>query len=81
MNLFPYMSSIALSCAFEKLLSPVFILNLMQLIVHPSLEIIPCLIAFFFSYPISTSLGSTQICQNRLCLKLNSLQTSLPVSL
>ena len=41
MNLFPYASVIALSCAFEVDLSPAFILNLMQFSVHPSLEIIP----------------------------------------
>ena len=49
MNLFPYASAIALSWAFEVDLSPAFILNLMQFSVHPSLEIIPCQIAFLFS--------------------------------
>ena len=49
MNLFPYASAIALSWAFEAFLSPAFILSLMQFSVHPSLEIIPCQIAFLFS--------------------------------
>ena len=49
MNLFVYASAIALSWAFEAFLSPAFILNLMQFSVQPSLEIIPCQIAFLFS--------------------------------
>ena len=49
MNLFPYASGIALSWALEVNLLPAFILNLMQFSVHPSLEIIPCQIAFLFS--------------------------------
>ena len=49
MNLFLYVLAIALSCAGVALLSPAYILNLMQLIVHLLLEIIPCLTAFFFS--------------------------------
>ena len=49
MNLFPYVSAIALSCLFEASLSPAFILNLMQLFVQPPLEMIPCLMPFLFS--------------------------------
>ena len=49
MNLFPYASAIALSWVFEAFLSPAFILGLMQFSVQPSLEIIPCWIAFLFS--------------------------------
>ena len=49
MNLFPYASAIALSLAFEVDLSPAFILSLMQFSVHPSLEMMPCQIAFLFS--------------------------------
>ena len=49
MNLFLYASAIALSWAFEAFLSPAFILKLMQFSVHPSVEIIPCRIAFLFS--------------------------------
>ena len=49
MNLFPYTSAIALSWAFEVFLSPAFILNLMQFSVHPSVEMMPCRIAFLFS--------------------------------
>ena len=49
MNLFLYASAIALSRATPAFLSPAFILNLMQLIVQPLLEMMPCLIAFFFS--------------------------------
>ena len=49
MNLFQYASVIALSWAFVASLLPAFILNLMQFSVHPSLEIIPCRIAFLFS--------------------------------
>ena len=49
MNLFLYTSAIALSWAFEVDLSPAFILSLMQVSVHLSLEIIPCQIAFLFS--------------------------------
>ena len=50
MNLFPYASEIALSFAGVVDLSPAFILNFMQLGVRsPSEEMIPCLIAFFFS--------------------------------
>ena len=49
MNLFPYAYAIALSWAFEVDLSPAFILNLMQFSMHPSVEIIPCQIAFLFS--------------------------------
>ena len=49
MNLFPYASAIALSCLSEALLSPAFILNLMQFSVQPSLEIMPCLKEFLFS--------------------------------
>ena len=48
MNLFLYVSAIALSFLSEAFLSPAFILNLMQFSVHSSLEIIPCLIAFLF---------------------------------
>ena len=49
MNLCPYASAIALSWAFEVDLSPAFILNLMQFSVHPSVEMMPCQIAFLFS--------------------------------
>ena len=49
MNLFPYASAIALSWVFEVHLSPAFILNLMQFSVHPSVEMMPCHIAFLFS--------------------------------
>ena len=49
MNLFPYASAIALSWAFEVFLSPAFILSLMQFSVHPSVEMMPCQIAFLFS--------------------------------
>ena len=49
MNLFPYVSAIALSWAFPMDLSPAFILNLMQFFLQPSVEMIPCRIAFLFS--------------------------------
>ena len=50
MNLFLYASAIALSWAGVGLLSPAFILNFMRLGVRsPSVEMMPCLIAFFFS--------------------------------
>ena len=49
MNLFPYGSAIALSRAFPAFLSPAFILNLMQFSVQPSVEMMPCQIAFLFS--------------------------------
>ena len=49
MNLFPYASAIALSWMFEVDLSPAFILNLMQFSVYPSVEMMPCQIAFLFS--------------------------------
>ena len=49
MNLFLYASAIALPCLFEVLSSPVFILNLMQFSVQPSLEMMLCLIALPFS--------------------------------
>ena len=49
MNLFPYASAIALSCVGAVLLSEVFILNLIQFSVQPSLEMIPCVVAFFFT--------------------------------
>ena len=49
MNLFPYASAIILSCVTKADLSPAFILNLMQLGVQPSVEMIPYLTAFFFS--------------------------------
>ena len=49
MNLFPYVLAIALSWVTPVLLSPVFILILMQLSLHPSVEMIPCWIAFLFS--------------------------------
>ena len=73
MNLFPYASAIALSRAGVGLLSPEFILNLMQFIVHWSVETIPCLIAFFFSEAV---FHRSRVCQNRLCsLFHHSLQT------
>ena len=43
MNLFPYVLAIALSCVGVALLSLAFILNLMQLDVQPSSEMMPCL--------------------------------------
>ena len=49
MNLFPYVLAIALSWAFPVDLSPAFILNLMQLGMQPSVEMMPCRIAFLFS--------------------------------
>ena len=50
MNLFPYVSAIALSWAFVLSLLPAFILNFMQLGVRsPSVEMMPCRIAFLFS--------------------------------
>ena len=49
MNLFPYASAIALSWVLEAFLSTAFILNLMQFSVHPSIEMMPCQIAFLFS--------------------------------
>ena len=49
MNLFPNASEIALFHLFPVLLSAAFIPNFMELIVHPSLEIIPFQIALLFS--------------------------------
>ena len=50
MNLLPYASAIALSQATTADLSPAFILNFMQLGVRsPSVEMMPCRIAFLFS--------------------------------
>ena len=50
MNLFPYASAIALSWVGVGDLSPAFILNFLQLGERsPSVEMMPCLIAFFFS--------------------------------
>ena len=49
MNLFPYASAIALSWMDVASLLPAFILNLMQFSMHPSVEMIPCQIAFLFS--------------------------------
>ena len=49
MNLFPYASAIALSWAFVASLLPAFILNLMRFSVHPSVELMPCQVAFLFS--------------------------------
>ena len=50
MNLFPYVSAIALSQVFVVSLSPAFILNFMQLGVRsPSVEMMPCQMAFLFS--------------------------------
>ena len=49
MNLFPYASAIALSWTLVASLLAAFILNLMQFVVQPPLEKIPCRIAFFFS--------------------------------
>ena len=49
MNLFLYTSAIALSWVLEVDLSPAFILNLMQFSVQPSVEMMPCQIAFLFS--------------------------------
>ena len=74
MNLFPYASAIALSRAGVALLSAAFILNLMQLIVQPSVEMIPCLTVCSFLRLSSTGLSNMRICQNRLCLMCHSLQ-------
>ena len=49
MNLFPYASAIALSWLFVASLLPAFILNFMQFSMHPSVEMMPCQIAFLFS--------------------------------
>ena len=49
MNLFPYASAIALSSAFVASSLPAFILSLMQFSMHPSVEMMPCWIAFLFS--------------------------------
>ena len=50
MKLLLYASAIALSFVGVVDLSPAFILNFMQLSVRsPSVEMIPCQIAFFFS--------------------------------
>ena len=49
MNLFPFASAIDLSWAFVASLLPAFILNLMQFSMHPSVEMMPCWIAFLFS--------------------------------
>ena len=50
MNLFPYVSAIALSWGRGVVdLSPAFILNFMQPGVQPSVEMIPCRIALRFS--------------------------------
>ena len=48
MNLFPYALLVALSFAFEALPSA-SILNLMQFSMQPSVEMMPCRIAFLFS--------------------------------
>ena len=48
MNLFSYVSAMALSCWVDASLSAAFILNLMQLFVQLPLETIPCLITFLF---------------------------------
>ena len=50
MNLFLYVSAIALSWGGGVVdLSPAFILNFMLPSVQPSLEMMPCQIAFLFS--------------------------------
>ena len=49
MNLFPYPSAIALSRAFPVDLSLAFILSLKQFSMQPSVEMMPCQIAFLFS--------------------------------
>ena len=49
MNFFPNASAIALPRATPAFLSPAFILSLMQFSVHPSVEMMPCQIAFLFS--------------------------------
>ena len=50
MNLFLYASAIALSCGGGVVdLSPAFILNFKQSSVQPSVEMMPCWIAFLFS--------------------------------
>ena len=48
MNLSPYLPVVALSGALEALLSLASILNLIQFSVQPSLQVIPCLTAYFF---------------------------------
>ena len=55
-------------------LLPAFILNIMQFSVQPSLEIMPCQIAFLFS---DLGLGSMQTRQNHLHSLFHSLQTLL----
>ena len=53
MNLFPYVSAIALSWAFVPSLLPAFIANFMQLGVRSLLvETMPCQVAFLFSEPV-----------------------------
>ena len=47
-ELVPYVSAMVLSGVFEALLYLVSILNLMQFSAQPSLEIMPCLMAFLF---------------------------------
>ena len=76
MNLFPYTSAIALSWAFEVDLSPAFILNLMQFSMHPSVEMMPCQIAFLFSDLVFIDLNSMQAHRNHLH-SFHSLQTLL----
>ena len=50
MNLFPYVSVIALSYRFVASLLPAFILSFMQLGVRsPLVEMMPCRITFLFS--------------------------------
>ena len=48
-NLFLYTSEMALSAASSVSLSDAAILSFIQFSVHPSLKMIPCLIAFLFS--------------------------------
>ena len=66
MNLFPYASAIALSWAFEVDLSPAFILSLMQFSMCPSVEMMPCQIAFLFSNLVFHRSRSMQAHRNHL---------------
>ena len=86
MNLFPYTSAIALSWAFEVILSPAFILNLMQFSMHPSVVMMPCQIAFLFSDLVfhrswNTSKSSMLIISFPSNFTANFLMIALPMLL
>ena len=89
MNLFPYASAVALSWAFEVDLSSAFILNSMQFSMHPSVEMMPCQIAFLFSHFVfhrsqqhaSASKSSTLIISCSSNLTANFLMIALPMLL